>query len=96
MKTKDVLYAFDENHDPPTDFIRSFPLQTHFDQRFEVPKDSEDSCKPLVLRVLFDPCARVPRVGSGWDEGFVFGIRLYDPVEQRVMVQTDRVQQRSH
>jgi hypothetical protein len=31
-----------------------------------------------------------------WDKRFVLGIRLHDPVEQGVMVQTGRVQQRSH
>ena len=96
MRIEDVLNAFDENYGSPADTVRSFPSQSHFDQQLEVTNDFEGSRKPLVLRVLFDPCARVPRVGGGWDKGFVLGIRLHDPVEQRVMVETDRVQQRRH
>ena len=35
-------------------------------------------------------------MGGRRDKGLVLGIRLHDPVEERVMVQADRVQQRSH
>jgi len=96
MRIEDVLDAFDKNHDSPTGPIGSFPSQTHFYQQLEVTKDFEGSCKPLVLRVLFGPRAGVPRVRGRWDKGLALGVRLHDPVEQRVMVQTGRVQQRSH
>ena len=96
VRIEDLLDAFDENYSSPTDPVRSLPSQAHFDQQLEVTNDFEGSCKPLVPCVLFDPCARVPRVVGGWDKGLVLDIRLHDPVEQRVMVQTDRVQQRRH
>lgn len=96
MRIEDVLDALDESYDPPTGPVGSFPSQAHFDQQLEVTKDFEGSCKPLVLRVLFGPCAGISRVGRRWDKGLVLWIRLHDLVEERVMVQTGRVQQRSH
>lgn len=35
-------------------------------------------------------------MGGRWDKRSVLGVRLHDPVEQCVMVQAGRVQQRSH
>jgi len=96
MITQDVLDTFDKNHNSPAGPVGSFPSQAHLDQQLEVAEDFEGSREPLVPQVLFGPCAGVPGVGGGWDKGFVLGIRLHGPVEQRVMVQAGRVQQRSH
>ena len=96
IKAKNILEAFDKNHDSPPGPIGSFPPQAHFDQQLEVAKDFESSCKPIVSRVLLSPCAGISRVRRRWDQGFVLGIRLHDSVQQSVMVQAGRVQQRSH
>ena len=96
IKGEDVLDAFDKGHHSPTGPVGSFPSQPHFDQQLEVTEDFERSCKPLVPQVLFGPCAGISRVGRRWDKRLVLGIRLHDLVEQGVMVEAGRVQQRGH
>lgn len=55
LEAKNVLEAFEKNHNSPTGPVGSFPSQTHFDQQLEVTEDFKGSRKPLVFRVLFGP-----------------------------------------
>lgn len=88
-----ALDNFEYHNTTPSRLIRGRPPQAHLNEQLDELDQLQYACGPLVAAVLLAPG---PRIASMWRRGYqrlMLRIRLHNPRQQRIMIETGHIEQ---